>query len=148
MVLKTFGFTVHFFIISFSYVINDLIILYIYCAIGKTLNFETVDTVRNFYRNSEISVMMPGKKDLIKIKDGNGNKKEIQKRLLLGSLREIYANFKEEHPDLKIGFSRFASLRPPECVFVRSSGTHTVCVCTTHQNAKLSILGTVFTIFN
>lgn len=100
-----------------------------------------MENIRNFYKNPEISALMPGKKDFIKMKDDEGIKREIQKRLLLGSLQEIYADFKKEHPGLKIGFSRFASLRPLECVFVRSSGTHTVCVCTFHQNAKLSILG-------
>lgn len=84
---------------------------------------------------------MPGKKDVRVIRDEQGNRKELRKRLLLGPLRELYATFKERHPSLKIGFSKFASLRPPECVFVRSAGTHTVCVCTYHQNAKLSILG-------
>lgn len=100
-----------------------------------------METVCNFYRNPEVSAVMPGKKDFIRVKDDKGNKRDIQKRLLLGSLKEIYADFKKEHADLKIGFSRFASLRPPECVFVKSCGTHTVCVCTFHQNAKLSILG-------
>ena len=36
-------------------------------------------------------------------------------------------------------FSKFASLRPKECVLAGESGTHSVCVCTIHQNVKLMI---------
>ena len=43
---------------------------------------------------------------------------------------------------MKIGFSKFAELRPKECVIAGSSGTHSVCVCTTHQNVKLMMVGT------
>ena len=41
------------------------------------------------------------------------------------------------YPDFKIGFSKFCELRPKWCITVNSSGTHSVCVCTYHQNAKL-----------
>lgn len=78
------------------------------------------------------------------MKDKQGNRIELRKRLLLGPLRELYAIFKEKHPSLKVGFSKFATLRPSECVFVRSAGTHTVCVCTYHQNVKLAILGMLY----
>lgn len=86
---------------------------------------------------------MPGMKDVFIVKDELGNRQELRKRLLLGTLRELYASFKERHPELKVGFSKFCVLKPRECVYVRSCGTHTVCVCTCHQNAKLSILGIV-----
>ena len=97
--------------------------------------------IRAFYTDDEISATMPGKKDVLVTKDDDGNRVELRKRLLLGTLRELYVSFKEKYPNLKVGFSKFASLKPRECVFVRSCGTHTVCVCTYHQNAKLSILG-------
>ena len=42
---------------------------------------------------------------------------------------------------MKIGFSKFAELRPRYCVLAGASGTHSVCVCTIHQNVKLMILG-------
>ena len=44
-------------------------------------------------------------------------------------------------PDKKICFSKFASLWPKGCVLVGASGTHSVCVCTIHQNVKLMIHG-------
>lgn len=78
---------------------------------------------------------MPGKKDFVNIKR-NVHK---QKRLLLCSLKELYVLFKEQNPEVKIGFSKFCSLRPKWCVTVSSSGTHSVCVCTIHQNAILLV---------
>ena len=41
----------------------------------------------------------------------------------------------------KIGFSKFAELHPRHCVLAGASGTHAVCVCTTHQNVKLMMIG-------
>ena len=76
---------------------------------------------------------MPGKKDFVSIKK-NVHK---QKRLLLCNLHELYVLFKEQNPELKVGFSKFCSLRPKWCVIVGTSGAHSVCVCTIHQNAKL-----------
>lgn len=109
--------------------------------LGKNLDPKVAEAVVNFYKDEEISATMPGKKDVILFKNNQGIKTELQKRLLLGTLRELYATFKERHSDLKVGFTSFSLLRPRECVFARSCGTHTICVCTTHQNVKLSILG-------
>ena len=80
--------------------------------------------------------MMPGKKDVVSLKV-NGERKHIQKQLILCNLKELHALFRERNPDIKVGFSKFAELRPKECVLVGASGTHSVCVCTTHQNMKL-----------
>ena len=49
--------------------------------------------------------------------------------------------FKDEHPEERIGFSKFASLRPKHCILAGASGTHSVCVCTYHQNVKLMLHG-------
>lgn len=43
---------------------------------------------------------------------------------------------------IKIGFSKFAELRPKHCVLAGSSGTYTVCVCTHHENVKLMLKAT------
>ena len=110
--------------------------------LGIHFSPEITDKVNKFYHRQDISAEMSGSKDCITIKDENGTKIKIQKYLLLGNIREIYAIFKEENPGLKLGFSTFAALRPKECVFAGSAGTHTVCVCSTHQNVKLSIIGT------
>ena len=80
---------------------------------------------------------MPGKKDYVSVGKGSKGRVHEQKRLLLCNLHELYTTFKVIYPDAKIGFSKFCSLRPKWCVNVGSAGTHSVCVCTHHQNAVL-----------
>ena len=55
------------------------------------------------------------------------------------NLNEAYQLFKEKHPDVKLGLSKFCELRPNEYITVGSKGTHSVCVCTYHQNFKLML---------
>ena len=105
---------------------------------GKTLDSETAKKVIDLYESEEVSRMMPGKKDFISLKV-NGKREHVQKKLILCNLREAFALFKEKHPLLKIGFSKFCELRPKYCILAGASGTHSICVCTTHQNAKLMI---------
>ena len=83
---------------------------------------------------------MPGKKDFVSIKHGD-RRVHVQKRLILNNLKEVYQQFKGKHPLEKIGFSKFAELRPKHCVLAGASGTHAVCVCTIHQNIKLMMIG-------
>ena len=49
--------------------------------------------------------------------------------------------FKHQFPAQKVGFSKFADLRPKHCVLAEASGTHSVGVCMNHQNVKLMMLG-------
>lgn len=109
--------------------------------VGKMLEQPVVDKVINFYNSDEISRIMPGKKDFVSVKIDVKSSTHVQKRLVLCNLKEAYERFKEKHPIDKIGFSKFAELRPKNCVLAGGSGTHSVCVCTTHQNTKLMIVG-------
>ena len=97
--------------------------------------------VKEFYKSEDISRVMPGKKDTVSVKDKDGVKKLEQKHLVLCNLKEAYHLFREKYPNDDIGFSKFAELRPKECVLVGGSGTHSVCVCTTHENIKQMFLG-------
>lgn len=99
---------------------------------GRKLPTETVSKVLNFYQSDEQSRIMPGMKDVISI-----GKEHQRKRLILGNLKELYAGFKKEYPNVKVGFSKFCALRPKWCVLAGSNGTHSVCVCTIHQNVIL-----------
>ncbi|XP_034246220.1 uncharacterized protein LOC117648108 [Thrips palmi] len=108
---------------------------------GKALSPETEDIVKNFYELPEISREMAGKKECISVTANDGTRSLVQKRLILGDLKEIYDLFKTKHPEVKIGFSRFASLRPRHCVLAGAPGTHAVCVCMVHQNFKLMFMG-------
>jgi hypothetical protein len=70
---------------------------------------------------------MPGTKDNILIKV-SGVKIHEQKQSLLCNLKELYCHFKNSHPGVKIGFSKFSSLHPRNCIMAGASGTHSVCM--------------------
>ena len=57
----------------------------------------------------------------------------------LCNLQELYTAFKEKHPNVNIGFSRFCALRPKWCVLAGSKMTHSVFVCSAHQNIVLLV---------
>nr|XP_047122569.1 uncharacterized protein LOC124806053 [Hydra vulgaris] len=101
--------------------------------LGKVLPNVTVQLVKTFYEHDEHSRIMPGKKGYVSIKKNV----HMQKRLLLCNLKELFVAFKCKNPEIKIGFSRFCTLRPKWCITVGASGTHSVCVCAIHQNLKL-----------
>ena len=96
---------------------------------------ETKEAVIKFYEDDQFSRLLPGKKDRVSI----GKKEYQQKRLILLTLKELFQQFKIQHPDIKIGFSKFCTLRPKWCVVAGSAGTHAVCVCLIHENPKLLI---------
>lgn len=107
---------------------------------GKIITREVKKLVQDFFQQDEISRMCPGKKDYLRIRNIDSGKKEaIQKRLILMNLKEAYTIYKNDISNPVIGFSTFARLRPKFCVLAGASGTHTVCVCTYHQNAKLQV---------
>ena len=100
---------------------------------GKCLSNEVENLTKLFYENDEYLWLMPGAKDYVSI----ARNVHQQKRLLLCNLKELYHSCKEfsQH---KIGLSKFCELQPKWCVTI-SSGTHSVCVCTVHQNTKLIV---------
>lgn len=101
---------------------------------GKRISDDIVKLVIDFYQHDEFSRMLPGAKDKVSIK----RNVYMQKRLILCNLRELYSCFKWEHPPtIKINFSKFCTLRPKWCILADSAGTHSVCVCSIHQNVKL-----------
>ena len=102
---------------------------------GRTITEDTKAAILSFYQDDEYTRLMPGKKDSVSI----GRKVHEQKRLILCNLRELFSEFKRINPHCKVGFSKFCSLRPKWCVTVSSSGTHSVCVCTSHQNTQLLV---------
>lgn len=56
---------------------------------------NTAQLVKEFYNEDDISRMMPGKKDCVTIRD-KCMKTQVQKRLVLANLNEIYQAFKEK----------------------------------------------------
>ena len=77
---------------------------------------ETVDKVKSFYCHGDITRNAPGRRDVVTVRDEAG-KKKLQNRHLVMSIKECYATFKEFNPDVKIGVSKFAEIRPPNVLF-------------------------------
>ena len=82
------------------------------CVAGnKGLDSSVIQKVHAFYEMDSISRQSPGRKDFV-VFWKNGEKKHLQKRHLLFSLREVHALFLKDNPTVKIGLSKFSSLRP------------------------------------
>jgi hypothetical protein len=106
---------------------------------SKTLSEEIKVKISDFYQDDEVSRICPGKKDYKSTRAVDGTKSHQQKRLLLGNLKELYQKWKTDNALSKVGFSVFATLRPKWCILAGAYGTHSVCVCTHHQNPKLMV---------
>ena len=81
---------------------------------------------------------MPEKKDYVSVSKGLYNQKlcNLQK---FCNWQKLYTAFEEKHPNINIGFSKFCALRPKWCVLAGSKMTHSVCVCSAHQNVMLLV---------
>jgi len=110
---------------------------------GRKLAEEIEVRVRQLFESDEYSRICPGKKDFVSVQE-SGQKVHKQKRLLLCNLKELFLAYREKYGP-EIGFSKFCVLRPPWCISVGPSGTHTVCVCLQHQNVKLMLSGCAIT---
>lgn len=108
---------------------------------GRPLKTDVLEKIEEFYTSDKYSRVMPGRKDYIKIVTNDGARKQIQKRLLLLNINELYGKFCAEITEVKISLSAFTKLRPGWCIPVGPSGTHNVCVCRIHQNMNLKFVG-------
>lgn len=103
------------------------------------MSTETEALAKAFYEDDENSRLLPRMKDFISVRKEDGSREQVQKRLILSNLSELHYKFTQKYPNEKIGFTKFSQLRPRHCVLAGSSGTHTVCVCTHHENVKLML---------
>lgn len=71
-----------------------------------------------------------------------GKKQKVQKRMILSTLIQTYREFENRHESVKVSLSYFIKCRPKNCIFLGSSGTHFICVCTIHRNIKQMIHST------
>ena len=95
--------------------------------------------VVDFYGSDQISWQMPGRRDFVTIRQGE-TKIKVQKKVMLCTVMEAYHAFRKENTDVKIGKSKFASLRPAHVVPV-SDKDHNVCCCVYHENFDLLLEG-------
>lgn len=83
---------------------------------------------------------MPGMRDSFKKYDENGNSYLIQKRMLLACLRDLYIECKQSL-GIKVGLTKFMSLKPEHCVFASHHSAHNICICVYHENTNLILKG-------
>ena len=102
-------------------------------ASRKGIADDVVSLVHGFYQDDKFTRLLPGSKDVV----GVGYQIHKQKCLMLCNLKELFIEFRNIHSNIKINFSKFCSLQPKWCVLLGLSGSHAVCVCKIHQNAKL-----------
>lgn len=100
---------------------------------GKTLPEETITKVVKFYEDDYNSRVIPGNKNTVTVKI-NGEKQKFQKRYLHADVVHLYSDFKKIYPDCPIGMTKFAEIRPKWCLLGGEKGTHSVCVCSIHEN--------------
>ncbi len=107
------------------------------------LSEETRRLVLAFYDSNDISWQAPGRKDRVIIReksaDGSRSKQTEQARYLLMSLKEAHRQYSDEHPQNKIGLSKFSELRPHH-VKLFDHIPHNVCVCSYHENVRLLLM--------
>lgn len=97
---------------------------------------ETQLAVIEFFQCESISRVMPGKADFVVVRNPGQAKTRHQKRHMVMTLGEAFELFKEQHPDLVIGKSKFAELRPAHVLLV-SQMPHNTCGCRYHADVIL-----------
>lgn len=102
---------------------------------SKKIDANTSKSVREFFEDDDTSLSMPGYRDCISMYV-DGKRTRVQKRMMLSTLHEAYRRFVSVNGKL-LSFASFAKLRPKNCVFPGTSGTHSVCVCAIHGNVDL-----------
>ncbi|KAJ8666815.1 hypothetical protein QAD02_008477 [Eretmocerus hayati] len=104
---------------------NQCILCLIPSKSGRVLDPRVLQMIEDFYLSDDMSRTQPGKTDYVSVFI-YGNK--VEKRLLLCDLKECYQSFRDENPEIPVGFSRFAEARPANVILAGATGTHTVCV--------------------
>ena len=101
----------------------------------NAFNQDIIDAVVDFYHYEDMSRVMPGKYDMMIVRQ-QGHKEVKQKRQLVMTVGEAYEEFKLEYPEMIIRKSKFAQLRPSDVLLV-SLLPHNVCGCKYYSNVIL-----------
>ena len=106
------------------------------------LSVQDVSTITQFYLRTDVSWTSPNVNDRITIRQ-DGEKLKVSRRLLNYKISEAYFLFKQEFPNVKVGLSKFAELRPQQVKLVGSKNSHDSCYCVGCRNPELLILTTI-----
>ena len=105
---------------------------------GKTITSEIRHLVTNSYGDDNFSRQVPEKKDYVS-KSKGVHKQKLCKLQKSFSLQELYTTFKQKHPNVNIGFAKICALKPKWYGRADLKMTHSVCVCSAHQNVALLV---------
>ena len=100
---------------------------------SSALSVEVTTKIVEYYQRDDVSRQAPGRKDATTVRKDDGTKTKIQTRHLTSSVMEIYAMFSDDEPNVKVGKSKFAELRPKH-VQLSNKLPHNVCLCKYHEN--------------
>ena len=91
--------------------------------------------VNSFYTDPCTSREVPCKRECIKVID-NGEKKYVAKHLMILTMKYAFIEVKERNPDVKICFTSFSKLKPPEVRRITETNKPS-CLCRTSCNVAL-----------
>ena len=91
--------------------------------------------VENFYHRDDISRQCPGKNDIRTVRDEEGNKMKVSRRVMCYTVGEAHKIFLQENPGISIGRTLFHEMRPKD-VFLLSTKDQTMCACPIHENVQ------------
>lgn len=106
---------------------------------GHSVSEADVKLAMEYYLNDDLdcSRQSPNKSDVINVYE-NGEKIKKAKRFLTRSVYEIFQLFQNQHPEAKIGRTKFYSLRPKWVVI---DPPKEVCLCIYCSNFELCLIG-------
>lgn len=105
---------------------------------GHSLEENDITTALRYYLDDEMdcSIQSPNKKDVVHVvKDGK--REAVVKRFMTRTVRETYNVFRNNHPEVRLGMTKFYNLRPK---YVRITPHQFQCVCTYCANFELIII--------
>ena len=124
--------------------LNDKMTANLNGSTKRGLSEDDVNLITDFYYRTDIVYTLPGMKDEMTVWE-KGVKSKLRKYYLVMFLKEVYELFKNCYPDVTVGFSKFASLRPRN-VFLLKDQQSDQCKCQIHENfiCKLKCLGIAY----
>lgn len=115
------------------------------CTSSRPTQIEEA-TVTNFFYRPDIVYTCPGIKDVITVWQ-EGKKEKLQKHYMTMFLHEAFSVFKEENQEVKIGFSKFCSLRPKNVLLLKETPAEQ-CKCRLHENFIMKLKALKYTYNN
>ncbi|CAK1583097.1 unnamed protein product [Parnassius mnemosyne] len=88
------------------------------------------DKIKDFFNRDDVSRATAAKKETVTHK-----KNKMQKRYLLDSMKNLFASFKRENPDMKCSYTTFTRCRPFYVILPTVAGRET-CLCRLHTNVQ------------